>query len=106
MVITAWNNGEHNPTGAGYGFKIGIEDRNKYFRKEWKNVFLGLKGEKEMAVANVDKSSFWNDACRELISKDIGIWLIKNRKALWPKGYPPKMRMENIGNKRFKVEFI
>ena len=106
MIVTAWNNGEHHSTGAGYGFKIDIKDRDKYFRKDWKNVFLELEGEVEVVVVNVDKPSFWDTTCRELISKDIGIWLIKNRKAPWPKDHPPKMRMEHIDDKRFKVEFI
>jgi len=106
MIVTAWNNGEHHPTGAGYGFKVDIKDRDKYFRKHWKNVFLELEGEVEGVVVNVKKPSFRGITCRELISKDIGVWLIKNGKAPWPKGHPPKMKMEHIDDNKFKVEFI
>jgi len=57
-------------------------------------------------VVNVDKPSFWGTTCSELINKGIGIWLIKNRKAPWSKGHPPKMRMEYIDDIRFEVKFI
>ncbi len=106
MEVTAWNNGAHHSTGNGYGLKVDIKDRDKYFRKDWKNALLELEGEPKEITVNVDKSSFWDPTCRELISKEIGIWLIKNGKAPWPKGCPPKMRMEHIGDARFKVRLI
>ncbi len=106
MIVTAWNNSEHHSTGAGYGFKLNSKDRDRYFRKDWKNVFLELEGEEEGVVVNVDKPSFWSTTCRELISKEIGIWLIKNGKAPWPKDHPPKMKMEHTDDNRFKVKFI
>jgi len=34
MIVTAWNNGEHHPTGAGYDLQIDARDRDKYFRKD------------------------------------------------------------------------
>ncbi len=69
-------------------------------------MILEFEGEAEQAVVNVEKESFWSSACRELISKEIGSWLIKNRKAPWPKGYPPKMELRYIDGNRFKVKFI
>lgn len=106
MIVTGWNNGEHHPTGAGYGFKVDVNDRDNYFKKEWEYVILKLQGDVKEVVVNIDKPSFWSDACRELISKEIGIWLIRNKKAPWPTGNPPKMRMEQIDDNRFEVEFI
>ncbi|MBL7183887.1 MAG: hypothetical protein ISS50_05495 [Anaerolineae bacterium] len=105
MIVTAWNNGKHHPTGAGYGLKVEAKDRDRYFRKEWRNVFLKLEGEVEEVVVNVDKPSFWDPTCRELINKEIGVWLIKNGKAPWPKGHPPKMRMVHLDANRFEVGF-
>lgn len=106
MIITAWNNGEHHPTGAGYGLKIEVKDRDKYFKKECKNIILELQGKKESVTVNIDKTSFWNVTCGELINKRIGSWLRKNGKAPWQKGCPPKLKMEQIDNNTFKVEFI
>ena len=71
---TAWNNGSHKMNGAGYGIKIDPRDRDRYFRKP--NAFLRLEGQTGDISVNTDKPSFWNGTCRELISKDIGLWLI------------------------------
>ncbi len=106
MIVTAWNNGTHHSNGAGYGFKIDTTDRDKHFKKEWKNVILEFDGETKQAVVNVEKQSFWGSTCRELICKEIGIWLIKNRKAPWPKNHPPKMKIEHIYENIFKVKLI
>ena len=106
MIATAWNNGTYNPTGGGYGFKIDEEDRDKFFRRDWKNVVLTLEGEKDEVTVNARKKSFWTPECRELINKQVGLWLIKNGKAPWPKGRPPKIRLEPTGGSRFKAQFI
>lgn len=106
MIVTAWNNGRYHSSGVGYGFKVDSANRDRYFSKEWKRVFLELEGEVEAVVVNVDKLSFWGSTCRELINKRIGEWLIKNGKAPWTKGYPPKMKMEHIEDNRFNVAII
>ena len=106
MIVTAWNNGRHRATGAGYGLKVNAQDRDRYFNRSWKTVTLELVGESKEVTVNIDKPSFWGIPCRELISKNIGKWLIKNGRAPWPKGHPPRMRMEPMGDNRFKVDFI
>ena len=30
MIVKAWNNGAHHPTGAGYGIKISLADLNEF----------------------------------------------------------------------------
>ena len=42
MIWTAWNNGEHHETGAGYGFKVSAADRDRYFNPVWQTVILEL----------------------------------------------------------------
>ncbi len=106
MIATAWNNGTHNPIGTGYGLKIDAEDRDRFFRKDWENVVLRLEGEKDEVTVNVSKKSFWNNECRELISKKVGLWLVKHGKAPWPKGCSPKIRLELTTGNRFRAEFI
>jgi hypothetical protein len=66
--------------------------------------YLKLEGEKGEALVNINKNSFWTPKCGELISKDLGIYLIKNKKAPWNRGHPP--RMEHISNNRVRVKFI
>ena len=79
-----WNNGTYNPSGAGYGIKIKQTDRDKYFNRDWMNVILELEDEKISILVNINKSSFWSN-CRELIKKEIGIWLIRHEKGTWEK---------------------
>jgi hypothetical protein len=45
MEVTAWNNRSHHTTGSGYGFKVSIEDRDQFFKKEWKYIVLELESE-------------------------------------------------------------
>lgn len=104
MKVTAWNNGANSKTGSGYGFKISIEDRQKYFSEQWQTIDLLLpKLDKPISI-NINKSSFWNKTCRELISQDIGKWLLSNDHAPWPKGMPPKFELLHVNNNVFRIE--
>ena len=106
FIATAWNDGRWSPTGGGYGLKIPIEDRDKFFKKSWRTVVLHLKAGDIHggAEANVAKSSFWGDTCRELIKQEIGEWFIRCDFAPWPNGEPPRFRMFPAGERKFKVE--
>ncbi|APH39490.1 hypothetical protein [Methanohalophilus halophilus] len=106
MIVTSWNNGKLSDSGAGYGLKIDENDRDQYFKKEWDNVELQLINYPHIVEVNINKQSFWSGNCRELINKDIGIWLIENGLAPWKKGQPPKLTMEPISKNRFLVKPI
>ena len=104
MIVTAWNNGGHHKSGAGYGLKIKATDRGLYFRKEWKKgILLELEGIPNPITVNITKPSFWKRECGELIKKEIGQWLRFNSLAPWPKGKPPKLSLEVISENRFYV---
>ena len=104
FVGTAWNNGSYRMSGAGYGIKLNPRDRDRYFEKP--NAFLKLEGKTGDIEVNTDKPSFWNDTCRELISKDIGLWLRSNGRAPWIKGQLPKLQLEPVGERTFKVTIL
>ena len=104
MLVTAWNNGQHHSSGAGYGLKLNATDRDRHFRREWGTVLVSLSGEAETVEINVAKKSFWSESCRELISKGIGQWLQKNRLAPWPPGNPPKLQLKPEGSRRFRLQ--
>ena len=73
MILTGWKNGKNWET-AGYGLKISCADRDRIFRRSQKRVRLILEmpgGKPRFAEANINKASFWNGTCREMISKDI-----------------------------------
>jgi len=103
MQVSAWNNGRHHKTGAGYGLKIRIKDRNHYFKKSWKTVVVQLPNGTQVEF-NTDKTSFWNDTCSELIKKEFGNWLITNNMAPWPYRKPPKFQLIPTGNGHFVLK--
>ena len=92
MKVTAWNNGQHHCSGAGYGIKISISDRNAYFKKSWQTVLVTLPNGEEIEV-NTNKKSFWDKTCRELIHKEIGKWLRDSGNAPWRRGCPPRFEL-------------
>jgi hypothetical protein len=104
MEATAWNNGRHHSTGAGYGFKIGAKDRDRYFQRSWSTVFVSLPEMNQEVEVNIAKPPFWSATCRELISREFGRWLIKYGYAPWPSGVPPKFRLTPTNSNHFKVE--
>jgi hypothetical protein len=102
MEVTAWNDGKHSKTGAGYGVKLSVEDRDREFDRNWKSVTIELKGGDAVSV-NVAKKSFWSGTCRELIHAEIGRWLFAKGLAPWPTGNPPKLQLVPTGKARFKL---
>ena len=108
LIWAAWNNGQHNRSGAGYGLKVPIQDRDRLFDKEWQSVVLELPARDGFSQVklNVEKPSFWSDACHELISVEIGRWLLTNGYAPWPKQQPPKLKIEHLGGPKFRVQGV
>jgi hypothetical protein len=58
MKGKAWNNGSYSTNGNGYGLKIISQDRDAFFRRELKTIWLELVGESEPVEINIDKDSF------------------------------------------------
>ena len=101
MQVTGWNNGSpNNITGAGYGVRISLADRDKYFKKNWSKVLIELEGNREVEVKI--SQSFWAE-CHELRSAEIGRWMIKNHLAPWLKGSPPRIELQPLGGRKFKL---
>jgi hypothetical protein len=94
FLATAWNNGDHHASGAGYGLKIALGDRDSHFKRDWQSVVLHLPDPYGATTVNIAKASFWSKTCREFICRDIGLWLIGSGNAPWPKHHPPKFRLQ------------
>ena len=106
MIVTAWKSGPANDTGTGYGVKLAAQDRDRHFVRTWETVTVEFDDSRQAVEVNIDKDSFWNDTCRELISKEIGRWildLIEAKRVSWPKRHPPKFTLTPLGNRRFKL---
>jgi hypothetical protein len=109
LTWTAWNNSKHLKSGAGYGLKVPIVDRDKYFKRSWSKIILELPlshGDTAEVEVNISKSSFWNKECHELIRKDIGIWLRDLGLTPWPSRNPPKLKIQIVGENRFRIKSI
>ena len=103
-IVTAWNNGAHHSSGAGYGVKLTTKDRDAYLRREWGGVEIYLPGRANPTKVNVEKDSLWGRQCRELISHEIGKWLLATGIAPWPRGLPPKFRFVARSERAFNSE--
>jgi len=101
MVVTVWNNGTLRKSGAGYGLKFDIADRERFFKREWESVLLQLEDSSIEVEVNLTKRSFWGATCRELINAELGLWLARNGLAPWAKGKPPKLLLKQIKGNRF-----
>ena len=106
FTATAWNNSRWHTSGAGYGLRVSVADRDQFFKRNWRTVSLRLIAGSTVidAVANCAKESFWSEDCRELISQDIGRWIIGLDLSPWPKRCPPRFTMSPIGPAMFGVE--
>jgi hypothetical protein len=104
MIVTGWNNGDHQKSGAGYGIKLNADDRDRFFKRNWETIILEMQGKPDSIKVNVAKPSFWGATCKELINVEIGHWLIHNRLAPWKKGYPPKLALMPIKSNRFLLK--
>jgi hypothetical protein len=103
MIVTAWNNGAHSRNGAGYGFRVTIEDRDEHFKPEWEKIVLEIEGDEQQYEVEINKEGFWGENCREIRSNAIGKWLRQRGMAPWTKGNPPRFVVDPIEENRFSV---
>jgi hypothetical protein len=103
MQVTAWNNGRHHGTGAGYGFKLRAEDRDRHFKQSWPTVFVSLPDCTGEVEVNISKASFWGATCRELISREFGRWLQAHQYAPWAPGTPPTFQLVPTHTNHFRL---
>jgi hypothetical protein len=101
MFVTVWNNRIPLKSGSGYGLKLEIGDRDRFFRREWETILIELEGYANKVEVDITKPSFWGAACRELINAEFGRWLVRNKLTPWPKGQPPKLSLKHIKGNRF-----
>ncbi len=101
MIVSAWKIGTPNiKTGSGYGIRIKLKDRDRYFSRDWSSVRIRIENGREFD-ANISKA-FW-EKCPELRSKWIGRWLLEQGLIFWPISKPPKLRLDKIGDRIFKL---
>jgi hypothetical protein len=104
VIWTAWKNGKHGRTNAGYGFRVSPADRDQHFNRKWLAVDIDLPhGDAFITVrVNVDGLAFWGNCC-ELRSTEIRQWLYLKRYAPWPVRTPPKFEVEYLRAQHFRL---
>lgn len=103
MIVKAWNNGAHSRNGSGYGFRVTLEDRDQFFKKEWDSIVLEIEGESEHIEIKIDQEAFWSEEGRELHSHELGRWMRKNGLAPWGRGNPPVIAIDPLEGNHFQV---
>jgi hypothetical protein len=60
LIWSAWNNGKHHESGAGYGIKVPISDRDRHFARDWDKAVVELPSASGYVAVevNVAKASF------------------------------------------------
>jgi len=103
MIVTAWHNGQDPEKDTSYGLKVHDDDIKRFFKREWRVVTLELEGASRPVEVNIDKPSFWDGVCGQLVKKEIGKWLRQAGLTKWPRGAPPKLEMTPMSENRFFV---
>lgn len=104
MEVTGWRIGSPNiSTGAGFGIRIKIEDREAFFQRDWKTIRIEISPGKTFRV-NLS-GSFWA-ACPELRSKWLGRWMLEKGLAPWSKSSPPRINLDPIGDGLFRLKAL
>ena len=93
MKARGWSNGSPSATGSGYGIAISKADRDAHFTSGLGSVTLLLEGGPNVIV--MLSASFWRN-CPEFRNADIGRWLLNQGLAPWPKGRPPRLRIDTV----------
>jgi hypothetical protein len=100
IIGVAWRGGT-------YGIKIPERAvRFQNFDRRWGTVTLLLQGHERPVEVNIDKESFWDGDCGELIATEIGRWMASKGLAPWPRGNPPHFRLRPISPGVFEVSPI
>ena len=92
MIVSAWQGGT-------YGIRVGKENAQKWFQKDWTNIEVEIDGRKY----KFDLSpAFWT-TCPVFTGGPIPRWLEMHGHLSWPKRNPPKFELIVIEGNRFRL---
>ena len=104
MLATAYTCGKKGNFKGTFGLRVSENDRDKFFKQDWKSVQFIFEGSGNPVEVNITPS-FWR-SCPELQSKEIGLWFNQLGCANWPKGKPQQFVMEPKERRTFLVRPI
>ena len=92
MKATGWK-------GETLGVRVGVENRQHYFSKDWTAVQIEL----DRQVGSFPLTSgFWRE-CPEIRGKEIQEWMLKHGLAPWPHGRSPELELTPLGGPLFRL---
>jgi hypothetical protein len=97
MIVKAWSNGSGT-----YGLRVGLANRNKWFKKRWTAIDVDLDGKSHRFNLT---AGFWNK-CPEIRDSGhtaIKDWLCRHRNLNWPRGSPPTMELTPLSEGKFRL---
>lgn len=97
MKASAWKGG-----GNTYGVRVGIPNREKYFKPHWKTIEVLIDGKSHTFKLT---PGFWKNCpeFRDSGSTVIRDWLEENHSLSWPKGKPPQIELLPLLTGRFRL---
>ena len=100
MIVSACHNG-----GTSYGIRVSSEDRDRYFSKTRKNIYIKIPRKPEFSRRLTN--SFWGVG-REVRGSAFRDWFeelgyVKKGKRKWKNSKPPQFRLTPQGSGRFKL---
>lgn len=103
MIVKTWKNTKTNyKTGSGFGIYIGKTNRDHYFPKNLKYVFITMNG-KEIKI-KITKGFY--EHCPEIRDKSIGQFLIRNNLNTWDKNSPHCLELIKINDCKFELSLL
>jgi hypothetical protein len=93
MTATGWKGTQT------YGVRVGSANAVKYFDKRWTSVELEIDGQRHVFPLN---ETFWTTS-PEFRGGPIKTWLLRKGLAPWPPYQPPKLVLDSIGRRRFRL---
>lgn len=100
MEVSGWKSGSFGDQHNTFGIRIGFNNRDKYFQRDWQTVTIELQSGPIIQVPI--KDGFWND-CPELRHTAIGEWLQFQRLIPWPHRRPPMLALTPLTGQTFRL---
>ena len=101
MEVKAWKSGLFSKRSVTYGIRIGAENRDRHFRREWTSI--AIQTDDGSAVEVPLTAGFWRH-CPEMRHAFFGDWFTNHRLVPWPPGRPPTFDLEFISGNRFTLK--
>ncbi|MBI5538526.1 MAG: hypothetical protein HY951_00570 [Bacteroidia bacterium] len=109
IEVSAWNNGQHHESGAGYGIYVLKKDRKFILDKNINFISIKIDGKEEFkaSISNSFKriGKIRKIMCGEIRKIEIGIWFKELNLLHWEKNNPPKFDLTHIKGNEFTLSY-